>query len=71
MAVIELVRSTVGIPAICKNEDVGRATERVGEHGDGLQVDVRIVAGGLACGGTIKVPGGEILNTVILFLKGL
>jgi hypothetical protein len=48
MAVVELVRGPVGVPALGKDDDVGRATEGVGEDGNGLEVDIGVLTRGLA-----------------------
>lgn len=69
--VVELVGRAIGVPALSEDEDVGGATEGVGEDGNGLQVDVGVVTGGLAGGGTIEVPQGEILGSVVLLRQGL
>lgn len=71
MAVVELVGGAVGVPALGQDEDVGGATEGVGEDGNGLQVNVRVVAGRLACGRAVEVPGGKIVNSVLLLGKCL
>jgi len=47
--VVGLVRGTVGVPALGENDDIGVAAEGIGEDGDRLQVDIRVVAGCLAC----------------------
>lgn len=58
VSVVELVGCAIGHPALGKDEDVVTAlgAERVGIDSDGLQVDVTVVTGGLACRGAIKVP---------------
>ena len=62
MAVVELVGGAVGIPALGEDEDVGHAANGVGEDGDGAEVNIRVVTGGLAGGGAVEVPGGEVLG---------
>lgn len=58
VSVVELVGGAVGHPALGEDEDVVAAlgAERIGVDSDGLQVDVAVVARGLAGGGTVKVP---------------
>lgn len=48
MAVVVLVRSAVGVPALGEDNDVGRAAERIGVDGGRAQVDIGVVAGSLA-----------------------
>lgn len=58
VSVVELVGCAIGHPAFGEDEDVVAAlgAEGVGVDGDGLQVDVAVVARGLAGRGTVKVP---------------
>lgn len=58
VSVVELVRCAIGHPALRQDEDVvaAQGTERVGVDGYGLQVDIAVVARGLAGRGTVKVP---------------
>lgn len=62
VAVVELVGASIGIPGLAENEDVVTLAEGVGEDGDGAKVDIGVVTGGLAGGGTVEVPLGELLN---------
>lgn len=62
VTVVELVGAAIGIPGLAENEDVVTLAEGVGEDGDGAQVDIGVVTGGLAGGGTVEVPLGELLN---------
>jgi hypothetical protein len=71
VAVVELVGGTIGIPALGKDKDVGRATDWVGEDGDGLEVDIRVVARSLAGRGTVEVPHGKLIGLVGLLWEGL
>lgn len=50
----------VGHPRLAQDEDVVALTEGIGIHGDGAEIDVRVVAGGLAGRGAIKVPLGQL-----------
>lgn len=47
MAVVELVGGSIGIPGLTEDEDVVTETEGIGEDGDGAQVDIGVVTGGL------------------------
>lgn len=71
MSVVVLVRGTISVPALSENNDVGRATERIGEDGARSEVDIGVVAGSLSGGRTIEVPDGKILGLVILLLESL
>ena len=71
VAVVELVGGAVGVPALGEDEDVVTATERVREDGDGAQVDVGVLAGGLAGGGAVKVPLRKIVDRGGLLGEGL
>jgi hypothetical protein len=48
MAVVVLVGGAVGVPALGEDDDVGRAAEGVRVDGTRAQVDIGVVAGGLA-----------------------
>lgn len=58
VSVVELVRCAVGHPALGKDEDVVATlgAEGVWVDGDGLDVDIAVVAGGLSGGGAVEVP---------------
>lgn len=56
MAVVELVWASIRIPGLAKNEDVVAAAEGVWIHGDGSDVDIRIITWGLASRRAIEVP---------------
>ncbi len=56
MTIIEFVGASVGIPCLGHDQDVVATTERIGEDGDGANVDIGIVARGLTGRRTIKVP---------------
>jgi len=71
VAVVELVWGSIGIPALGDNQDVGSATEWVGEDGNRSEVDIRVVAGSLAGRATIKVPLGEVFNLEVAVLGDL
>jgi len=71
VAEVEFVGRTIVVPALCKDEDVGRAEERIGEYSNGLQVDIGILARSLAGGRAIEIPGGEVLRSVLLGREGL
>lgn len=71
VAVVELVGGSIGVPALGENEDVVTATERVGEDGDGAEVDVRVTAGGLVGGRAVEVPLGKLVDGGGLLEEGL
>lgn len=62
VAVVELVWGSVGIPALGDNQDVGSATERVGEDGHRSEIDIRVIAWSLASRAAVKVPLGKVFN---------
>jgi hypothetical protein len=49
MAEVELVGSAVGHPGLAHDEDVVAEPPGIGVVGDGAEVDIGVVAGGLAC----------------------
>ena len=71
VAVVVLVGRAIGIPALGEHQDVLAQAERVGEDGDRLQVDVRVVAGGLVGRRAVKVPNRKIIRLVVLLGQGL
>jgi hypothetical protein len=62
VAVVVLVWGSIGIPALGDNQDVGSTTEWIGEDGNRAEVDIGVVAWGLASGRTVKVPLWEIFD---------
>jgi hypothetical protein len=62
MPVVELVGRAVGIPAFAEDEQVGALAERVGVHGHGAEVDVRVVTGSLAGRRAIEIPLWKIID---------
>lgn len=71
VAVVELVGAAIGVPGLAENENVVTLAEGVGEDSDRAQVDIGVVTGGLAGGGTIEVPLGELLNRLDGLGEGL
>lgn len=71
MAVVVLVGGAVGVPALSQDDDVGGATEGVGEDGAGAEVDVGVVTGGLLGGGAVEVPDREVLGLPLLLVECL
>lgn len=59
---VELVGAAIGIPGLAENKDVVTLAEGIGEDRDGADVDIGVVSGGLAGGGTVEVPFGELVN---------
>jgi hypothetical protein len=63
VAEVVCVGLAIGAPGLAHDEDVVTANaERVRVEGDGVEVHIRVVAGGLAGGGTVEVPFGELLE---------
>lgn len=62
MTVVELVWGSIRVPALCDNQDVGGTTEWIGVDGNGSEVDIGVVARGLASRGAVEVPLWEILD---------
>ena len=56
MAIVELVGAAIPIPAFAKYEDIVAATEGIGEHSAGADIDIRIFSRSLPTGGAIEVP---------------
>lgn len=71
VAVVELVGGAVRVPGFAEHEDVVAAAEGVGEHGARAEVDVGVVAGGLAGGGAVKVPLWELVDGFYDLVDGL
>jgi len=63
---VVFVGSAIGIPALSKNNNVGRAAEGIGVDCAGTEVDIGVVTRGLVGGRTIKVPHGKIFRLVFL-----
>lgn len=63
VTVVELVGASIGIPGLAEDKDVVTLAEGVRVVSDGSKVDIGVVTGGLAGGGTIEVPFGKFINT--------
>jgi hypothetical protein len=63
VAVVELVWGSIGIPALGENQDVGGATEWVREDGNRSEVDIGVVAWGLASRAAVKIPLWEVIES--------
>lgn len=59
---VELVGRAIRIPGLAEDEDVFTEAERIREDGNGAEVNIGVVAGGLASGGAVKVPFGEFIG---------
>jgi len=68
---VEAVRLARRVPRLAHDQDVGGQADRVGEDGDGPDVDVAVVAWSLPGGGAVEVPFGELLDRGGRFLEGL
>lgn len=62
VAVVELVGGAIGVPGLTEDKDVVSLAEGVREDSNGADIDIGVVAGGLAGGGTVKVPLGELVD---------
>lgn len=62
MTEVELVGGAIRIPGLTEDEDVLTETEGIREDGSGAEIDVGVVAGGLASGGAVEVPFGEFIG---------
>lgn len=62
VAVVELVGGSIRVPGLAEDEDVVTQTEGIGEDGDGAQVDIGVVTGGLTCRRAVEVPFGELID---------
>lgn len=71
VAVVELVGGAIGVPGLAQDQDVLAGAEGVGVDGDRADVDVGVVAGGLAGGRAVKVPLGELVDRGDSFREGL
>jgi hypothetical protein len=68
---VELVGAAIGIPGLAEDEDVVTLAEGVGEDSAGTEVDIGVIAGGLAGGGTVEVPFGELVDALDGLGEGL
>jgi hypothetical protein len=62
VAVVELVGGAIRVPGLTEDKDVLSLAEGVREDSNGADIDIGVVAGGLAGGGTVKVPLGELVD---------
>jgi hypothetical protein len=62
---------TIGQARLAKNKDVLAAAERIGVEGNGLEVDLRVLARGLSRAGAIVIPDGQLIHALHLMVKGL
>lgn len=71
MAEVVLVGSAIRVPALGQDNDVGRSTEGIGVDGTRTEINIRVVARGLAGGGAVKVPDGKIFGLVLALFQSL
>jgi len=62
VARVGLVGGAIRVEAFSHDEDVVSSAEGILEDGNRLDEDVRVLAGGLSGGGTIKVPDAEVAD---------
>jgi hypothetical protein len=65
------VRSAIRHPRLAHHENVGFMAERTREVGDWAEVDVGVVTGRLAGGGTVEVPFWQLVKVLDWFCDGL
>ena len=71
MTEVELVGGSIGVPGLTEDQDVVTETEGVREDGDRAEVDIGVVAGGLASGRAVEVPLRELINRFDLLGESL
>jgi hypothetical protein len=71
MAVVEFVGCTIWIPCFAQDQDVVAEAERVGEHGDGSDIDIGVTARCLTGRGAVEVPFGKFIDALDGFVDGL
>lgn len=71
VAVVELVWSSIGIPALSDDQNVWGTTEWVRKDSNGSEVDIGVVAWCLASRATVKVPLWEIFGLELAVLWDL
>lgn len=71
VAVVVLVGGAIGVDALGEDEDVLAKAEGITEDRYGLEVDVGVLARGLAGRRTIEVPGGKVVGLVLLLGESL
>lgn len=62
MAVVKLVWCSIGVPALTDNEYVWALAEWVGENSNGSEVDIGVVAWGLASRAAVEVPFWKVID---------
>ena len=71
MAVVELVGAPIRIPGLAHDQNVGLQTERIGIDGHGANIDIGVVAWGLAGGRAVEIPFRELLRLGDWFVERL
>lgn len=64
---VELVGAAIRIPGLTEDENVVTLAEGVGEDGNGAEIDIGVVTGGLTGGGTVEIPFGELVDALDRF----
>lgn len=62
MAVVELVWGSISVPALSYDQNVGGAAQWIGVDSNWSEVDIRIIAGGLASRTAVEVPFWKVVE---------
>jgi hypothetical protein len=65
VAVVELVRGSIGIPTFGQDQDVWDTTKRIREDSNRPEIDIRVVAWSLSSRGAIEVPFWKVFYLVL------
>jgi hypothetical protein len=65
VTVVELVGSSIGIPAFGQDQDIRGTTKRIRENSDRSEIDIRVVAWSLSGRGPIEVPFWEVVYAIL------
>lgn len=71
VAVVELVRGTIGVPALSQDEKVVATAEWIGEGGNGAEVDIGVLTRSLVGGRSVEVPFWKVLDRLWLLAESL
>jgi hypothetical protein len=62
VTIIKLIWRSIRVPALAKNKNVVFSAERVGVEGNRAKINIGVLSGCLASGGTIEVPLRKIID---------